>query len=293
MSYSLERLPDGRYRLDIDNVSVCLSTAEFSDISARIGQYEYHEAMARAESENKEMESRLLAFEGWKDLPHNSVFRASIERGEVLHQVISAIRYGLLIPNGSTPWSAYFSKIDLKNDGHLFEPSLRKIYGDDALDHLLKYGTCSASVAILRCLTPNSIEDINRRAGIGTRLVNIGLTDSRDYTPLSCACARVYGYEKKESCLIVDVDFAKENLPTFIDVLYDAAVFIYQNVERKRSPCPGIEHWATESGIRESAKSIAYLSKYFNERHWIEICESEIWLLVKDIVSVRRHKDAA
>ena len=293
MSYLLEQLPDGRYRLEIDGSAVCFSSSVFQKISSKIQKHESVKLESTRAIADEEARKRMQESGVGDVLQWNSAFKYSIERGVVASEVISAISHGFLIPNGSLYWSGYFSKIDWANDGHLFEPLLKKSYGDDALSNFLEYNESNATLSIFGYLTNKAIEDINKLVGNGTHLVNIGLTDSRDYTAFSYACAKVYGYDSQEPAEIVDREFAKEHLFTLVDALHDAAVFIHEAPCRVQSSCPGLEHWASKKVIEATARSIPYLSNYFTDRDWQEICRSEIWLLVKDIISVRKSRGVA
>lgn len=287
MSYSLDLLPDGNYKLEIGGGVVCFSKDTFSEFRAEIDKHERQQALRRRLGEEKEKEAMLVSAGVGYGLPRNSIFRRAVADGQVDSTIISAITNGLLYPNGSAIWSAYFSKIDWDNDGHLFEPFLRKDYGENALAHFKAHHNNTMTADIFRLLSDERIDYVNKHVGPGTHLVNIGLTDSRDYTSFSFACAKMYGVDGHERAERCDIDFAKENFETMAETIYDASVFISESSFRARSACPAIEFDSRKDILKESAICAVYLSRFFTERQWSEICESNIWMLVKDIVAAR------
>lgn len=288
MSYSLEQLPDGMYRLETDDSSICFSRGVFREIQTIIDRHERQEINALRAEEDRKKEAMLKAAGVGAGLPYNSIFRQSVAEGRVDSTVIWTISQGFIHPNGSMLWSAYFSKIDWENDGHLFEPFLQKSYGENALAHFKEYHRDTMTRDVFHYLSGQRIEYVNKFSTGETHLVNVGLTDSRDYTPFNFACAKVYGVDPREDVARCDVNYAKENFETMIDAIYDASVFICESPCNRRSSCPGIEYDHKKSTIKESALCAAYLSRFFTDRQWAEICKSNIWLLVKDIVAVRK-----
>lgn len=288
MSYSLEQLPDGTYRLEIRGESVCFSSAEFESIRSSIF---VHEAKLGREKEAKreaEIAAMLKAVGVGVSLPQESIFREAVADKDT-RKIINIVKNGMICPNGAILWSAYFSKVDWEVDGYLFSPCLEKRCGKNALEIFRKlYKKDEMTRSVFDYLSPGEIERINTLSSSETYLVNIGLSDSRDYTTFNTACARVYGVDNQEKAPRIDMRFAKENFNVMVDTLYDAAVFISESPCNRSSQCPALERGDRKSHIKESAECIMYLSSFFTDDEWEDICRSNIWLLVKDIVAVRR-----
>jgi hypothetical protein len=242
--------------------------------------------LARQAEDDKKREARILDAGVGVELPPHSIFRRAIEDDNIDSRVIYAIKQGFLCPNGARLWSAYFSKIDWENDGHLFERILLKKWGESGVEGFIKLHGDNLVESIFRFLSYQDIDYINTYSGPLTILVNIGLSDSRDYTPFDFACARVYGVDPHETAMRCDTDYAKENFETMIHAIYDASIFVNESSFNQRSTCPGIEYSPEKKIIKESAMCAIYLSRFFTDRQWAEICQSNIWLLVKDIVAV-------
>lgn len=288
MSYSLERLPDGEYRLEIGGGAVCFTASVFRRIADSIYSYE-HKASEKRRAESEAIrDARIKAAGVGGGLPWNSIYREAIADERITPYLLESIKDGLLSPNGSLLWSAYFSKIDWDADGYLFEPALQRRWGGGVEAVLAIERSESPIYRAMQQLSEVDIDTINKKSSQNTNLIIVGMTESRDYTSFASACRVVYGTDPGIYIQHADIAFARANFGVMVDALYDAAVFVAHNSGRYRAICPGLEHNDTMAQLEEVCRVVMYVSRFFTDEDWAKVTQSPIWLLVKDMVSVRK-----
>ena len=287
MSYLIHKLESGEYRIELGPDKTLV---DYSVIRAICRDVEHNELMIL---EKKKKDEEVSGNEKIKKLgigmrlPPNSDFRAAIVNDKVDNGVMSSITRGLLFPNGTRIWSSYFSKINWEEDWQLFDDILKERYSKDGFAAFKKHHGDTLTRDVFDYLYPTAIVEINKNSTSSTNLVNIGLTDSRDYSDFAWACSKIYEKESWPKINVVSVEFAKENIKSFADVICDAAIYVLESNCLSRAHCSGLV-CPTRCAIIDSAESIPHISKYISDYQWEEIARSPIWHLVKDVVALRK-----